>query len=237
MWSTTCSSTHAGENEGAICNKSCDNTYRFNTFAEGCTELSLRHGNRCQVYGNFFIGTTGGLRFFGDDHKIYSNYFERNRVAVQIGNGDGIVPPDKLTSHDRPDRVELAFNTLVDNRTNLSMGGRGRRGLGATELVVANNLIQGGAQAASIGGPLPKHAGRAILFGPPRAARETCPRRGSRTSTPNSKRATTGCFDSQMTAQPLARRLGRIRKWMSISTISRAGWGRTSAPISSRRSR
>ena len=29
-----------GENEGAICNKSCDNTYRFNTIGEGCTELS-----------------------------------------------------------------------------------------------------------------------------------------------------------------------------------------------------
>ena len=143
-----------GENEGAICNKSGDNIYRFNTIGEGCTELSLRHGNRCHVYGNFLIGTTGGLRFFGDDHKIYSNYFERNRVAVQIGNGDGIVPPAKLTSHDRPDRVELSFNTLVNNRSNFSMGGRGR-GLGATELVVANNLVQGGGSAASIDGPLP----------------------------------------------------------------------------------
>src|SRR6185369_16970387 len=54
-----------GENEN-ICNKSCDNVYRFNTFGPGCTELSLRHGNRNFVYANFFIGSDG-LRIFGKD--------------------------------------------------------------------------------------------------------------------------------------------------------------------------
>jgi poly(beta-D-mannuronate) lyase len=142
-----------GENEGAICNKSCENTYRFNTFGEGCTELSLRHGNHCLVYGNFFIGTKGGIRFFGDDHKIFCNYFERNHPAIQIGNGDGNVPPAKLTSHDRPDRVELAFNLLVDNKTNVIMAAR-KNGLGATHLVFAHNVIQGGDRAVSINGPL-----------------------------------------------------------------------------------
>jgi poly(beta-D-mannuronate) lyase len=144
-----------GENEGAICNKSCDNIYRFNTFAEGCTELSLRHGNRCLVYGNFFIGTRGGLRFFGDDHRIYSNYFQANDPAVQIGNGSANVPPAELTSHDRPDRVQFVFNTLVDNRSNIVMRGRSG-GIGATELTIANNLIQGGKSAAAIAGPLPR---------------------------------------------------------------------------------
>jgi len=142
-----------GENEGAICNKACDNIYRFNTFGEGCTELSLRHGNRCLVYGNFFIGTRGGLRFFGDDHRIFSNYFERNRPAVQIGNGDGNVPPAKLTSHDRPDRVQFIFNTLVNNMSNVVMDRR-KNGLGASQLVFANNIIQGGDRGVSIGGPL-----------------------------------------------------------------------------------
>jgi poly(beta-D-mannuronate) lyase len=142
-----------GENEGAICNKSSDNTYRFNTIREGCTELSLRHGNRCLVYGNFFIHTRGGLRFFGDDHKIFSNYFEHNRPAVQIGNGDGIVPPAKLTSHDRPDRVHFVFNTLVENESDIVMDRR-KNGLGATNLVFANNIIQGGQKAASISGRL-----------------------------------------------------------------------------------
>jgi poly(beta-D-mannuronate) lyase len=142
-----------GENEVAICNKSCENTYRFNTFGEDCTELSLRHGNHCLVYGNFFIGTQGGIRFFGDDHKIFCNYFERNHPAIQIGNGDGNVPPAKLTSHDRPDRVELAFNLLVNNKTNVVMAAR-KDGLGATHLVFAHNVIQGGDRAVSISGPL-----------------------------------------------------------------------------------
>jgi poly(beta-D-mannuronate) lyase len=142
-----------GENEGAICNKSSDNVYRFNTFGPGCTELSLRHGNRCQVYANFFIGTRGGLRIYGDDHKVFSNYFQNNRPAVQIGNGDGNVPPAKLTSHDRPDRVEFVFNTLTDNESNVVMEQR-RGGLGATHLVFANNIIQGGDRAVSIGGLL-----------------------------------------------------------------------------------
>ncbi len=41
-----------GENEGCVCNKSCNNIYRYNTFGEGSTELSLRHGNYNQVYNN-----------------------------------------------------------------------------------------------------------------------------------------------------------------------------------------
>jgi len=142
-----------GENEGAICNKSCDNVYRFNTFGRDCTELSLRHGNRCLVYGNSFIGTRGGLRIFGDDHRIFCNYFEHNHPAIQIGNGDGEVPPDKLTSHDRPDRVQIFCNTLIDNDSNLVMIGR-KGGLGAAGLIFANNTVQGGDRAVSINGPL-----------------------------------------------------------------------------------
>jgi poly(beta-D-mannuronate) lyase len=142
-----------GENEGAICNKASDNIYRYNTFGEGCTELSLRHGDRCLVYGNFFIGTHGGIRFFGDDHRIFSNYFERNHPAVQIGNGDGNVPPAKLTSHDRPDRAQFVFNTLVDNQPSVVMQRR-KEGLGATQLVFANNIIKVDGRAVSIEGPL-----------------------------------------------------------------------------------
>jgi hypothetical protein len=141
-----------GENEGGICNKSCDNLYRFNTFADGTTELSLRHGNGCIVYGNFFLGTDG-IRFFGHDHRIFSNYFERCRIAVTIGNGGGIVPRDPLTSHDKPVNVAVVFNTLVNNRTNIQMLRR-NNGLGADDIAVANNVIVGGGQAARIAGPM-----------------------------------------------------------------------------------
>jgi poly(beta-D-mannuronate) lyase len=141
-----------GENEGAICNKASDNVYRFNTFGDDSTELSLRHGKRCLVYGNFFIGGNG-LRFFSHDHRIFSNYFENCQLAIAIGNGGATIPPGPLTSHERPERVHVVYNTLVNNRQNVRMSGR-RGGLGATDLVFANNIIVGGNEAISIDGPL-----------------------------------------------------------------------------------
>jgi hypothetical protein len=140
-----------GENEN-ICNKSCENTYRFNTFGEGCSELSLRHGNFNIVYANFFLGSEG-VRIFGKDDKIYSNYFEKCTRAIHIGNGDGIIPPDKLTAHDRPVRVQVVFNTLVDNKNSLMMLHRAN-GLGAADFTFANNIIQTSGRAVAIDGPL-----------------------------------------------------------------------------------
>ena len=140
-----------GENEN-ICNKSGENTYRFNTFGEGCSELSLRHGNFNVVYGNFFLGTEG-VRIFGKDDKIFSNYFENCSKAIHIGNGDALIPPDKLTGHDRPDRTLVVFNTLVDNKSSLMMAGR-NRGLGAKDFTFANNIIVTTGKAVNIEGPL-----------------------------------------------------------------------------------
>ena len=142
---------NVGENEGAICNKSGDNLYRYNTIVDS-TELSLRHGHRCQVYGNFMVNSDG-LRFFGHDHRIFSNYFENCRPAIAIGNGGATIPPGPLTSHQRPDRVQIVYNTLINNRANVQMTAR-KDGLGADDLVFANNLIVGGNKAVSIAGPL-----------------------------------------------------------------------------------
>ncbi len=130
-----------GENE-MISNKSSANTYRYNTLRDSASgELTLRHGNHCVVYSNFFINTAG-LRFFGDDHQVYSNYFEDCDPGIQIGNGDGEVADGApLTSHDRPDRVRVSFNTLINNNQSAIMSGR-TNGLGATDLVFSNNIIQ-----------------------------------------------------------------------------------------------
>ncbi len=46
----------------------------------------------------------------------------------------------------------IAFNTLVNNKTNITQGGR-KEGMGATYITVANNIIKGGNAAASISGP------------------------------------------------------------------------------------
>ena len=140
-----------GENE-MISVKSSAVTIRYNTIRNCAAQFTLRHGNRCVVYGNYFINTPG-IRIFGDDHVIFSNHFENCNPAINIGNGDGeVADGDALTVHDRPDRVLIAFNTLVNNSSNITQAGR-TNGLGATNITVANNIVQGGGAAASIAGP------------------------------------------------------------------------------------
>jgi hypothetical protein len=140
-----------GENE-MISIKASAVTIRYNTIRNCPAQLTLRHGNRCLVYGNYFINTPG-IRIFGDDHAIFSNHFENCNPAINIGNGDGeVADGDALTVHDRPDRVLIAFNTLVNNSANITQSGR-TSGLGATNITVANNIVQGGGAAASIAGP------------------------------------------------------------------------------------
>lgn len=141
----------AGENE-LISIKASRVTVRYNTIRNCPAQFTLRHGNFNQVYGNYFINTPG-LRIFGDDHLIHSNHFENCSIAINIGNGGAEVANGApLTSHDRPDRVVIVFNTLVNNKTNIVQTAR-TNGLGSTYITVANNIIQGGGPAASIVGP------------------------------------------------------------------------------------
>ena len=144
-----------GENE-LISVKASRVTVRYNTIRNCPAQFTLRHGNFNQVYGNYFINTPG-LRIFGDDHLIYSNHFENCSIGINIGNGGAEVADGApLTSHDRPDRVLIAFNTLVNNKTNIVQTAR-NNGLGSTYITIANNIIQGGGPAASIVGPATNH--------------------------------------------------------------------------------
>ena len=143
-----------GENE-MISNKSSGNTYRYNTVLD-CAggEISQRHGNDCLYYGNY-MRNTQGMRIFGDRHKIFSNYFESNSVAVNMGNGDGdVYNGAELTAHDRPDDNVVVFNTFINNSTHYEMAGR-TGGLGSSNTVVANSIFQGGGSMASISGSAP----------------------------------------------------------------------------------
>lgn len=145
----------AGENE-LISVKASGVTLRYNTIRNCPAQFTLRHGNFNQVYGNYFTNTPG-LRIFGDDHIIHSNYFENCSIAINIGNGGAEVADGApLTSHDRPDRVLIAFNTLVNNKTNIVQTAR-NNGLGSTYITIANNIVQGGDAAATIVGPASNH--------------------------------------------------------------------------------
>jgi poly(beta-D-mannuronate) lyase len=140
-----------GENE-LISIKASKVTVRYNTIRDCPAQFTLRHGNFCRVYANYFINTPG-LRIFGDDHIIHSNYFENCSMGINIGNGGAEVADGApLVSHDRPDRVLIAFNTLVNNTRNIVQTPRDN-GIGATSITVINNLIVGGGPAAEISGP------------------------------------------------------------------------------------
>ena len=143
-----------GENE-LISNKASGITYRYNTFLESAgAQLTLRHGNDCLAYGNYFRGTDG-LRVYGDRNRIFSNYFEGNTKGVDMGNGDGEVADGAaLTCHDRPDDCVVSFNTFINNSVHYQMGGR-TDGLGATNITVANNIMQGGGSMAGISSTAP----------------------------------------------------------------------------------
>lgn len=149
-----------GENE-LITNKSGANTYRHNTFLDSPgAQLTLRHGNDCHAYGNFFRNTDG-LRVFGDRHRIHGNYFEANTKGIDMGNGGAEVADGApLTSHDRPDDCIVAFNILVNNRVHYQMGGRAN-GLGALRVTVTGNIMLGGETAVSLS-PTAPHTGHWI---------------------------------------------------------------------------
>lgn len=141
-----------GENE-LISVKVGGVTLRWNTIRDCPAQFTLRHGNKNSVYGNYFINTPG-LRIFGDDHEVLSNYFENCSPAITIGNGGAEVADGApLVSHDRPDRVLIASNILINNKENIVQTPR-KDGLGATYVTVANNVIQGGGLAAKISGPM-----------------------------------------------------------------------------------
>lgn len=144
-----------GENE-LISNKSSGNTYRYNTILDSPgAQLALRHGNDCLVYGNY-LRNTEGLRIFGDRHLVFSNYFEKNYIGINLGNGSAEVADGApLTTHDRPDNCVIVFNTLVNNRTHYQMSRRTPTALGATGTTFAHNILQGGGTAAKIEGPYP----------------------------------------------------------------------------------
>lgn len=152
--------------------KSSDDTVRYNTFRECLGVLSLRHGNRNTVEGNYFFGNgrsgefidktnkkwilgSGGVRFCGDNMKIINNYFEELTgvnwdASLALTNGDadyGTGLP--LTKHYRSRYILVAFNTFVNNKSNIEIGydGGGFQNnwwkLPASEIVIANNLVLG----------------------------------------------------------------------------------------------
>jgi poly(beta-D-mannuronate) lyase len=136
-----------------ISNKSCENVYRYNTFRECQGALTLRHGDRCTVAGNFFLGhgrrSTGGVRIIGEDHKVYNNYFAElvgidARAPLCLMNG---LPNSPLHGYFQVQRAMVAFNTFVHCRQNFVLGFASDNPRGGVlppkDCVFAHNIVLG----------------------------------------------------------------------------------------------
>jgi poly(beta-D-mannuronate) lyase len=132
-----------------ISSKSCDNTFRYNTFVNCRGTLTLRRGHRCRVEGNFFFGNgtpnTGGIRIIGEDHVVVNNYIsgtrgDHSRSAISMMNGT-LNPPS--AGYLRVKRAIVAFNTLIDNAATFDVGvqKRDRDTLPPVDCTIANNVV------------------------------------------------------------------------------------------------
>ncbi len=143
--------------------KSCDNIVKHNTFSASYGTLSLRHGNRNRVEGNYFFGNgkeigtspagaslyTGGIRIYGTDHVIINNYMEglngtRWDAPITLTLGDAIDgQSSNLSKHFRAERVTIAYNTLVNNSHGIEIGfdNSDNYNKDLEDITIANNLI------------------------------------------------------------------------------------------------
>lgn len=116
-----------GEGE-IISNKSCENIYRHNLFERCEGALTLRHGHRCVVNGNVFLGHeqngTGGVRIIGSDHRVTNNYFEElrgdsERSAISLMNG---IPNSPLNGYAPVRNAFIGHNTLINCKVSMQFG-------------------------------------------------------------------------------------------------------------------
>ena len=111
-----------------VSNKSCQNIYRHNVFDECGGALTLRHGHRCIVDANVFLGRqasgTGGVRIIGSQHRVTNNYFEglrgdAERAAVCFMNG---IPNSPLNGYAPVREALVAHNTFIDCKVSMEFG-------------------------------------------------------------------------------------------------------------------
>lgn len=133
-----------------ISSKANDNVFRYNTFRESKGTLTLRHGHRAVVEGNFFLGEgtadSGGIRVVGEDHVIINNY-----IADVDDAADGAISLAAGTTGSNPSGYQPVRNALIAHNTIVNVGGAAVTmdwGLGSSgrsvlpqAVTVAGNLI------------------------------------------------------------------------------------------------
>ncbi len=139
-----------------ISNKSGQNKYYNNTFRDYSGTLTLRHGDNCEVYGNYFFAEnntfSGGVRVIGEGHKIYNNYIEGVNSKKPDGansNATGGINVSNgrlnsaLNGYYQVKNTQVVNNTFVNCDYALRIGTKVSSDLDQApeNLVVANNIM------------------------------------------------------------------------------------------------
>lgn len=139
-----------------ISNKSGKNKYYKNTFRNYSGTLTLRHGNGCEVYDNYFFANnrilSGGIRVIGEDHKIYNNYISginaikpngsrtKTTGAINISNGR---PNSELSGYYQVKNLTVVNNTFVNCDYGFRVGTKVKSDLtlAPENITIANNIM------------------------------------------------------------------------------------------------
>ena len=140
-----------------ISNKSGANIYRHNVFDECSGTLTLRHGHRCFVVANAFLGRrkrgTGGVRIIGRSHTVINNYFEglrgdAERAALCMMNG---IPDSPPSGYAPVHGAVVSHNTFVDCKVSLelSVGAGEKQSVAPMDCRITHNAFLPGKWAIS----------------------------------------------------------------------------------------
>jgi hypothetical protein len=142
--------TRATGDPETISLKSSANIVRYNTLRATSGEITIRHGNKNQVYGNYMLadgnGSARGMRILGADHRIFNNYIENitSTAGIFLRGGSDPAEDESGAEFYRVYRTHIVNNTLVGGR-GITIGSDG---LPPLNCVVANNIVQNTTGAA-----------------------------------------------------------------------------------------
>jgi hypothetical protein len=156
-----------GDSE-AISVKSSNNIVRYNTILDSRGTLSLRHGWGTLVQGNYIIGGTSGIRFFGNNHVVVNNVVQGTTgQALEIGGGEIRDDTRSTRAHEAADHCVVAFNTFQSNRAGAARYGSDKP-FDPSDITLADNIFvsRGGALLTGTGTQL-KDEGNVLFGGTP----------------------------------------------------------------------
>ncbi|MBQ4822322.1 polysaccharide lyase 6 family protein [Aquimarina sp. MMG016] len=146
-----------------ISNKSGENKYYNNTFRDYQGTLTLRHGNNCEVYNNYFFANnnsfSGGVRVIGEGHKVYNNYIEgvnSDKPGGSNSNATGGINISNgrlntaLNGYYQVKDAVIINNTFVNCNYALRVGTKVKSDLSLApeNVVVANNIMLNSSDSA-----------------------------------------------------------------------------------------